>query len=171
VSFPYIFSTVKDVLRLDKQRRIDVRQELLESIGVEIPKGETIALWALVGPSGQLQLLPLNSRLSILRDTFENQTVATEWDAAGDENVFVYTQLQSFLRVTCHARKTGAKIRITLPAEAVKLGFVSERGVVSVVTNGRVLEIWNQEIWRQAGKISDLRSFTEDVEKALEELE
>lgn len=162
---------MKEVLKLDKQRRIAVRRDLFASIGVEIPKGGTTEVWALIGASGQLQLLPRDSRLSTLRDRFENQTVTTEWDAAGDENVAIYLQLQSFLRVTCHARKSGVKIRVTLPSEAVKLGLLAAPGTVSVVTNGHILEIWNHEIWQQAGKISDLREFTEEVEQALGELE
>jgi DNA-binding transcriptional regulator/RsmH inhibitor MraZ len=160
---------VRHVSKLDKQRRIDVPKEFLASIGVDVSKGKPIGLWALIGASGQLQLLPPNSRLSILRDDFENRSASIEWDAAGDENVLVYTQLQSFLRVTCQP-KTRVKVRLTFPSDAVKLGFLTHRGGVSVVTNGSVLQIWNKEIWQQVGKISDLRSFTEEVQNALEEL-
>ena len=160
---------MKEVHTLDEQRRIDVGRELFAMIGGEITKGETIEVWALIGGAGQLQLLPRDSRLSVLRDQFEKQTVDTDWDAAGDEKVAIYTKLQSFLRVTCRARKSGLKIRITLPSEAVKFGYVVDRGTVSVVTNGRILEIWNSGLWQQGGKVSDLRSFTQAAEKALEE--
>jgi DNA-binding transcriptional regulator/RsmH inhibitor MraZ len=162
---------VKEVLTLDKQRRIYVRRDLFASAGVEIPTGKAIKLWAFIGESGQLQLLARENPLSRLRDLLEDQNLTTEWDASGDENVTILTQLQSFLSIACVARSAQSTIEVTLPAEAVKLGLVAHRGAVSVVTKGRIFEIWGGEAWKQAGKIVEPRAFTEDAERALDRLE
>jgi hypothetical protein len=159
---------VKEVLRVDEQRRIEVSRDTFQSLDIKIRKGQTIHVWALIGGSGQLQLLPPNSKLSKQRDRFGERRYPVDWDAAGDARTSTYRQLQSFMSVTCHARTQGTKVRITFPAEAVRVGLFRVPGTLVVATNGQIFEVWSNEKWEQSAKVSDLRGFTAAAEQALQ---
>src|SRR5437773_1017364 len=101
------------VLRIDEQRRVELSGDVLRQIGVEIAKGDTRRVWGLIGASGQIQLLPPNSKLSKLRDMFDESVLRAEWDASGDAQTTTYRQLQAFLGITLRARTRGTNIRVT----------------------------------------------------------
>ena len=157
---------MKEIIRLDEQRRIYVSNRGLAACGFKFPKDESIRVWAFIAGSGQLQLLPTDNKLSKLRDELDPEALrSVDWDASGDDEVKLYQQLQSFLQVTCHPRKNRTKTSLTLPAEAIKIGLFAARSTVVVVTTGRIFQIWSTDRWQQSSRISDLRAFVEDVEQ------
>jgi len=143
---------------------------MLQSCDLNVPVGETVSFWAAVGGSGQLQLLPLDSELSKLRDSFRDTSKAgPDWKAAGDAETQIHRQLQSFLRVSCHAKSQSGKVSITFHVEATKQGYLTAPSTVIVLTTGKVFEVWSKENWQRFSRIVDLRQLAEDADELFRE--
>jgi DNA-binding transcriptional regulator/RsmH inhibitor MraZ len=159
---------VKETVRIDKQRRFYVTRRLLQACDLKVPAGKTVSFWVAVGDSGQLQLLSPDSKLSKLRDEFdENSRQFADESAGGDDETQAYRRIQSFLRATCHARTPGGKVSITFNGDATKDGYLNVPSNVVVVTTGKIFEVWSTENWRQSSRITDLRQFAEEADEFL----
>lgn len=153
------------VVKLDEQRRLEVPRSFFEPLDVKIVAGESFDLWALNADSNHLQILSPDSTLSKLRDRLENKSLDLNiaWDAGGDAQVTRYRQISAFLRLSCRPRTSGANVRITLPSEALNLGFFVPRGYVVLHLIEQIVEIWDARRWREVTAISSVRDFTKDI--------
>src|SRR6266542_2321323 len=148
---------------IDDQRRIDVdRERVSAALNLKIDAGETVRVWALSGADNQLQLLPLESDLSKLRSRLEGGSSKKDisWEAGGDSDVATYRQLVGFFSVACHARKTGNRLRLTLPSDVVDLAYFKPGEPLILFCVGELVELWPQERWRQVIANRDLRGLT-----------
>jgi hypothetical protein len=158
---------------IDNQRRIDVSREPVSSaLDLKINRGETVYVWGLSGVENQLQLLPPKSQLSRLRDRLEKESGKNHvsWDAGGgDVDVTTYRQLEGFFRVACRARKSGNTLRLTLPADAVDLGYFKPGEPLMLFCAGELVELWPRDRWREVIAVQDFRDITRRARRALPE--
>lgn len=154
---------------MDSQRRVHPSRGLFQQCELDTPVGKTVAFWGAIGEFGQIQLLPGTSELSKMRDSLaDSATVADAWDAGSDDYTGLRRQLQTFLRVRCHARSQEGKVEMTFYADAVDQGHLgTPRCAVVVTTTGKILEVWSTENWRRFSRIGDLRQFTEHARTVL----
>jgi len=159
---------------IDNQRRVDVSREPVSSaLDLKINAGETIHVWALPGAENQLQLFPPNSELAQLRDLLllekglGGKTVS--WDAGEDADVRTYRQLEGFFRVACRLRKSGNTLRLTLPSDAIDLGYFKSGEPLIVFCAGELVELWPRDRWREVSSVQDLRELTRRASRALPE--
>jgi hypothetical protein len=152
---------------IDNQRRIDVdRERVFPALGLVIRPGETTNVWAVPGPQHQLQLLPKDSKLSKLRDQLtERRRKNVPWDASRKDDVLTDRQLAAFLRVSCRLRKSGKTLRLSLPSDAVDLGYFRVREPLVVFCIGSVVELWPRERWREANSVQDFNDLIRRAER------
>jgi DNA-binding transcriptional regulator/RsmH inhibitor MraZ len=162
----------RNLVRVDEQRRVDLKRSLVElTLGVVLEPGATVNVWALTGSHGQLQLLPPKCDLARFRDEFDTATEDSivPWDASADQRIATTRRLAGFFRVTCHRRETGQLMRITFPADAVDFGIIPTKESIVIFARGQILEFWSRERWQMANSIPDLRAFTRDVRQTHED--
>src|ERR1044071_6028342 len=76
------------------------------ALDLKLKPGESIELWALSGAWNQLQILPLSSELSKIRDSYAaSSNVTIRWDQMGTEKMMTRRKLDDFFRVTFRSRR------------------------------------------------------------------
>lgn len=156
---------------IDNQRRIDVdRDAIFPALNLAIRPGQTTHIWGVAGPQHQVQLLPVDSKLAKLRDRAnERITRIIGWDSSRSADVVTYRQMAAFLRITCRLRKSGKTARLTLPFEAVDLGYFKIGEPLVVFCIGNVVELWPSDSWRSANLIQDFKDLIRRAQRALSE--
>jgi len=154
---------------IDNQRRIDVdREAIFSALNLAIRPGQAIHIWGVAGPQQQVQLLPVDSELAKLRDRANdrtNQTIA--WDSSRSADVVTYRQMAASLKITCRLRKSGKTARLTLPFEAVDLGYFKVGEPLVLFFVGNVVELWPRDRWRDANLIQDFKDLVRRTRRAL----
>ena len=136
--------------QMDEQRRINIERATLESaLGVTLSVGGTVRLWALIGAKRQLQILAPTNELAKARDRFENSSLIEPpmWDSAKDERTDLIRAITSLLGVSCACEAKRTKLRLTVDADAERLGLIQTRAQMVVFAAGEILELWRHETW------------------------
>lgn len=155
-----------EIVRLDEQRRLQLGNPILQSIGVDVAPGVTSRVWALTAASGQIQILPPASELAKLRDERNSGgTAGATWDSSGDTATALRRRLDGFFLVTCRRRTRGDKVRLTLPADIVSLGLLNVDDAVVIYSSGEILELWSRDRWEQASRVQHVRDFTKKLQE------
>jgi hypothetical protein len=146
--------------------------DLIErALEIEFQPGLTIHLWGISRSIGQIQLLPPNSDLAKLRESFERPSSreTISWEDGDTDDVLIRQRLAAFFKVSCRARTRGRSFRLTLPSDVVAqdLFRIQEHLVVSVV--GSVVQLWRRDRWVEVTAISDVRQFVDAAADLLEE--
>jgi len=154
---------------VDEDRRITIDAGILESaFNIKLRSGQTIHLWAVLGATGQVQLLPPSSELAQQRESYSKVSSPQQlpWDASSGKKAGLFRQLSAISQVSCHVR--GKKVRLTLPSDIVDLEILrcDEPLVVSRV--GEVLELWRKDHWLSASAVADLKLLTRQARDALD---
>jgi hypothetical protein len=159
------------VVRVDEQRRLELDPSLLQSaLGVSVPSGQTVHLWAITGSEGQLQVLAQENELAKIRQAFDASVIKNppSWDSGGDEYIEVIRKILALLPISVCAEKNRRKLRITLPTEVVDLGLVKTKDWIVVLAVGEIIELWPVATWRTASAIGDVRKFVKQAKEILE---
>ena len=156
---------------IDNQRRIDVDYETISAaLNLKIRPGETIYVWAIPSSQKQLQLLPVESELSKLRNRLDlGSTRNVHSNAGGQADVATYRQMNAFLRVACRLRRSGKTLRMTLPSDAVDLGYLRLEEPIVLFFVGELVEIWPRDIWQEANSVRDFEDLVRRARRALPE--
>jgi DNA-binding transcriptional regulator/RsmH inhibitor MraZ len=154
-----------------KDRRVVVKRDLVQAaLGLKLRAGKTIDLWALVGANRQIQLLPPESDLARLRDSYKQlgtEKVMT-WDASDHDKTATHRRLAGLFQITCRARRQSRNLRITLPPELVDLDLLRTKEALVLVVVGNVVELWRRDRWTEMAAIANLSEFTQDVREVME---
>jgi hypothetical protein len=163
--------STKQVAWVGKDRRVVVERDLVElALGLRLPAGKTIELWGLTGANRQIQLLPPESELAKLRDSYE-QLVAEKdvaWDKSGDDKTAIHRRLAGFFRIKCRARRQGKNLRLTLPPDVVDLDLLRTQEALVLLVVGEVVELWRQDRSTEMAASENLSEFTRQVRDILE---
>jgi hypothetical protein len=148
-----------------------VERDLVEpALGLQLRAGKTIPLWALVGANRQIRLLPPESELAKLRDSYE-QLVAEKqvaWDMSDDDKTAIHRRLAGFFQITCRARRQSRNLRLTLPPDVVDLDLLRTKEALVLLVVGGVVELWRRDRWTEMATIENLSEFARQVRDILE---
>src|SRR6266446_340338 len=156
---------------IDNQRRVDVDREAISTaLNLKVRPGEKTDVWAVLSSQNQLQLIPAESELSKLRNRLDQEsTEKVRWDAGGHADVATYRQLEGFFRVSCRLRKSGNTLRLTLPSDAIDLGYFKPSEPLILFCVGELVELWPRDRWREVSSVQDFRELTRHARRALPE--
>lgn len=151
------------VIWISKDHRAVVDFDLLESaLALKLAPGKVVQLWAVTGDRKQIQILPPESELAQLRESYEQMGPSQlRWHETDNDKADVRRRLEAFFRITCRARTQSKSFRFTLPWQAFDLDLlrINESLVLSVV--GNIVELWRRDRWNDLAAIEDLTAFTE----------
>ena len=154
---------------IDNQRRIDVDYETISAaLNLKVRPSERVHVWAVPSSQKQLQLLPAESELSKLRNRLDlKPSRNVDWYAGGQADMVTYRQMSAFLRVACRLRTSGKTLRMTLPSDAVDLGYLRLEEPIVLFCVGELVEIWPRDIWREANSVRDFKDLMRRARRAL----
>jgi DNA-binding transcriptional regulator/RsmH inhibitor MraZ len=147
---------VKEIVRLDEDRRFIVSRNLLAVLGVKYHPNATSHIWA-IRRERRLQLLPSRSSLAVLRSRYDPAMSKLNWHSASYERADIERKLIAMVSVSC--RLHGRKLRCTLPAELVDLGLFAPPEDIVCISLNEIVEIWNSIEWERATSIGDIKAF------------
>jgi hypothetical protein len=160
-----------EIVTLDPQRRIDIDSEWLESsLGIKLSPSQSVNLWALIGSKGQFQVLSPENEVAKKRERYVNKKSASPltWDAGGDQSADTMRKFSGMFRITCNREQARAKIRLTIPSDAIEMGFAKAKGQLIAFISGEIFELWQMEAWRQNCAVADTTEFAKQVSKLID---
>jgi hypothetical protein len=142
----------------------------MAGLGLSVPSGQTVHLWAIAGSEGQLQVLAQQNDLAKIRQQFDALVIKNPppWDSGSDDDTEVIRKLIALLPISVCAEKNRRKLRITLPAEGVNLGLVKTNDWIVVLAVGEIIELWPVAAWRTVSAIGDVRKFVRRAKEVLD---
>jgi hypothetical protein len=163
--------TKKDVVSVDSDRRFELDQTIIkEVLGLTLRPESNDYLWMFLGSKKQLRVLRKDHPLSTEMERYEagKMGIKPNWDADDDEDADVNLKLLNFMKLRFNrseSRDRRKTLSITLPAEAINLGYARINSSIIVLTAGQVFQLWHPDIWTDVCKILKLKDFTEQIQR------
>src|SRR6266478_3036229 len=137
-----MIASAKYIVKMDEQRRIEIERSVVEStLDVKLSIGETLRFWALIGLKRQLQLLAPSNEVARARDRLDDgsSNEYPTWDSATDQRTELLRTMSGLVGISCASEPKRSKFRLTVEADAERLGLIQVRSEMVVFVAGEIL--------------------------------